>query len=205
MLLLPHQTISMKYKTSEWLDQLTKEVNDISTQFGALLQYPGSVLSAPPAPGKWSAIQVIEHLNSYNRYYLHHIGQSLDASHPAPAASFSQGLLGGYFTRMMYSQVKSGGQITNKMQAPKDHTPVANLNVQAVLDEFAAGQLKLQQLLGTARRYDLGSVKVPISISKFIKLKLGDTFGFLVAHQVRHFQQIENTLNAINLKQRQAA
>ena len=40
----------------------------------------------------------------------------------------------------------------------------------------------------------LGKIRIATSISSLLKLKLGDTFRFLVAHQQRHFIQIHNTL-----------
>jgi uncharacterized damage-inducible protein DinB len=41
---------------------------------------------------------------------------------------------------------------------------------------------------------------VPISIAKFIKIRLGDTFRFLIAHQQRHFAQVANTLKALGVE-----
>lgn len=37
---------------------------------------PGHLLEQP-APGKWSVVQVLEHLNSYGRYYLVAVERSL--------------------------------------------------------------------------------------------------------------------------------
>jgi hypothetical protein len=66
-----------------------------------------------------------------------------------------------------------------------------------VLDEFAEQQQMILELLETARTKNLRSIRIPISISKLIKLTLGDTFRFVIAHHQRHFVQIENTLAAV--------
>jgi hypothetical protein len=51
--------------------------------------------------------------------------------------------------------------------------------------------MQLIQLLNAAQKVSLNKVKIKISIAKFIKIKLGDTFQFVVNHNIRHFQQIE--------------
>lgn len=40
-----------------------------------------------------------------------------------------------------------------------------------------------------ARNKDLGKIKTSISISKWIKLKLGDTFRVIIYHNERHIVQ----------------
>jgi hypothetical protein len=50
-------------------------------------------------------------------------------------------------------------------------------------------------LLEQAKQIDLNRTKVPISIAPFIKLKLGDVFMFLVAHNFRHVLQVNNAID----------
>ena len=90
-------------------------------------------------------------------------------------------------------------QVKNKMRAMKDYTPSKGLNVQQVFDEFAQHQNKLLQLLEVSKRRDLNSIHVPISISRFIKFKLGDTFRFLIAHEQRHMIQARNAIKAVGI------
>lgn len=80
-----------------------------------------------------------------------------------------------------------------------DHVPVSELDSRKVLEEFVKGQRRLTGLLEKAEKSNLSKLKVPISISRFIKLKLGDTFRFLIAHQQRHFVQIDNTLASLGI------
>ncbi len=42
-------------------------------------------------------------------------------------------------------------------------------------------------------------IKIPLSITRLVKLKLGDTFRFLVAHEQRHFVQARNAIKTIGL------
>jgi len=81
------------------------------------------------------------------------------------------------------------------MKSPKDHRPALILPSHEVIAEFISQQEKLLQLLRDAATTDLGKIKVPISISKFIRLKLGDTFHFLIIHEYRHYLQAERALH----------
>jgi len=161
-----------------------------------------------PSPEKWSPAQVIEHLNSYNRYYIPQIQLAILRARQKTvvgSSEFTPGWLGAFFTRVMKPTAQ--GTVAHKMQAPKDHRPIADLNLQKVLEEFERQENLLVDLLNESASINIGDVRVPISISKFIKLKLGDTFNFLIAHQRRHFIQLRRTLDSvhtasgINLKQ----
>lgn len=191
------------FNSSALLSDLKKNVSNQLLKVEDLQSIIDS-LNKQPAPDKWSVAQVIEHLNSYNRYYLPEIEKSLSkkVSHNPV---FKSGIFGNYFTNMM---APKGQTIGNKMASPKDHVPKSDLESPKVLSEFIKGQNRLLNLLLQAEKADIGKLRVPISISRFIKLKLGDTFRFLIAHQQRHFVQIDNTLAALGvsaLKQPQSA
>jgi hypothetical protein len=70
-----------------------------------------------------------------------------------------------------------------------------------VIAEFIEQQEKSLALLRKAKRVDLNKIRVPISIAKFIKLKLGDTFLFLVAHNYRHILQADRVLMQVVKKE----
>jgi hypothetical protein len=186
----------MRYNTEELLASLEKEVRHVIAKTKELQSLGNHILISQPQPDKWSVAQVFAHLNSYNRYYLTHIDAAIKKADKGAMAVFRPGWFGAYFTKMMYSNVKAG-EISNKMKAPKDHRPMPQTDSNKAINEFLQGEAKLLELLSLARQYNISKVKVPISISRFIKLSLGDTFNFLIAHQVRHFLQIKNTLAAI--------
>ena len=94
-------------------------------------------------------------------------------------------------------QPGKGGVISKKYSAPSDHVPASKQDVARVIDEFINGQERLIDFLQQSLLTNMGSIKVPISISRFIRLKLGDTFRFLIAHQQRHFIQIQAILNRL--------
>lgn len=182
------------YKSIELLEQLATDVEQTIAQAQTLQQLDGSHLSSAPS-GKWNVLQVLYHLNSYNSYYLPHIALAIAQGSNVPySASFKPGLLGNYFVATMLPA--SNGAVKNAMKAPADHVAGAGYNDISAITTFIEGQENLLQLLRQARNVNMTRIKVPISISRFIKIRLGDTFRFLIAHQQRHFLQIKNTLSA---------
>jgi len=186
-------------KAGDLITSLEKDVTAMLEELQALRgSHPLANWQVQPSPDKWSAAQVIEHLNTYNRYYLPEIGKGISKSGKdlsASTAEFTPGWFGAYFTKMM--RPTADGRIKNKMKALKNHRPAAALDVKQVLDEFIRKENLLLQLLQDARTVHMGKLRIPISISRFIKLKLGDTFNFLIAHQQRHFLQLKRTLEAV--------
>ena len=182
------------YKSVELLDQLQADTRQLILSASYLRTIDPGLLLQEPAPGKWSVIQVLEHLNSYGRYYLLAIERGLESDKSA-IEIFKPGWLGDYFTKLM--KPGEDGKIAHKMQSPKDHRPAKHLDIFPVLTTFLEQQHYLIDLLGLAKCRNIGTIRIPVSISKFVRLKLGDTFRFLIAHEQRHFVQIDNTLAMI--------
>lgn len=153
-----------------------------------------TVLLQMPDIGGWSIAQCFEHLNSYGRYYLPQIKTAL-AKNPESSFSntFKSTWLGNYFTKMMLPSN------TKKYKAFKDHTPPVELDAHAVLAEFIEQQEMLLNYLKQAREVDLDKIRIPISITKWIKLKSGDVFQFMIAHDERHIQQAKRVLVGIKI------
>ena len=183
-----------EYRCVELLESLQNDVRQLILAATHLKSIDPAVLLQEPTPGKWSVIQVLEHLNSYGRYYLLAIERSMSKS-TETVEYFKPGWFGNYFTKLM--KPGENGTIPNKMQSPKDHRPSKYLDAFPVLNTFLEQQQYLLDLLESAKSKNIGAIRTPISISRFIKLKLGDTFRFFIAHEQRHFVQINNALAAI--------
>jgi len=184
-----------KFKTDELIDKLQSDVKQIIAAAEHLRQADAVKLTYSPEEGSWSVVQCLEHLNAYNRYYLPQIDKSVAHISKDLNAWFIPGFWGDRFTKMM--QPTNVYEIKKKMKAPKGYRPDKSLNVDVVFKEFFEHQNKLLRLLDISRKRNLNSIYIPITISKFIKLKLGDTFRFLVAHEQRHMIQARNALKAL--------
>jgi len=186
-----------KFKGEDLINQLQADVKQIIAAAEHLQTADPVKLNYCSEEGSWSVAQVLEHLNAYNRYYLPVIEKSMIHISKDTSAWFVPGFWGNYFTKMMMP--KNVYEIKNKMKAMKSYTPGKGLNVDAVFKEFFQHQNKLLQLLDVARRRNMNTIKIPVSISRFIRLKLGDTFRFLIAHEQRHMIQARNAIKAVGV------
>lgn len=191
------------YNSQRLLQMLQSDVRQLILETGRLEQEPAAVLEQIPGEGKWSIAQVLEHLNIYSRYYGNAIEQQLHLHQTQPQILFNPGWLGNYFTRMM--QPRADQTIARKMKAPKNALPSAQPDGKEMLRECIAHQHRLLGLLQVAKTADLGSIRIPTSLNRFITLKLGDTFRFFIAHEQRHFLQINRVLREMEQVNLQAA
>jgi hypothetical protein len=134
--------------------------------------------------GGWSIAQCLEHLNTYGDYYIPKMAKGLDNFKGESSSNFTSTWLGNYFTKMLDPVTGK-----RKMKAFKAYVPPSDLDGHAVVAKFIQQQETLIKLLRNAKRKDLDKIRVPISIARWIKLKLGDTFRFIIAHDERHIQQ----------------
>lgn len=184
------------YNTKKLLEHLSDHteafLNKAVTEWQTL---PNGVFTHKASEKKWSANQCLAHLNSYGRYYLPQIENAIHIAKqqgPQTTDTFTAGWLGNYFTSMMLTD--ASGIPAKKMYSPKEHNPQVQEDSHKVIAEFIEQQEKILELLNAAELIDINSVRIPISIAKFIKLKLGDTFLFLIAHNYRHILQAGKAL-----------
>lgn len=186
-----------KYKSEELIDLLEKDVHQLIAAAKHLQGMDAVKLSYPPQQGKWSVAQALEHLNMYNRYYLPVIKKAMEDVTKESNAWFVPGFLGNYFTKTMLP--KNVYEIKNKMKAQKNYCPSRGVHVETVFQEFLQHQNTLLHLLEMAKKRNLETIRIPITLTKLIKLKLGDAFRFLIAHEQRHIMQARNTIKTIGI------
>jgi uncharacterized damage-inducible protein DinB len=187
-----------KLKTEDLLQQLRTDVERIraAAQFFKDSDRHKMVYT-PNAAEKWSVVQILEHLNAYGRFYLPAIQKAMTEKPTSRSAWFQSGFWGDYFTKSM--KPVNVYEIKNRMKAMKAYTFSNSLNVDTVLNEFVQQQDELLRLIDLSQHVSLEDVKVPITITKLIKLKLGDTLRFLVAHEQRHMIQARNMLKTCGI------
>ncbi len=181
-----------KFKSEELLNDLAQDVRRVKEAAQFFSEADKNKLVYNPEKGRWSVVQVLEHVNAYNRHYLPIIERELSLITYDTNAWFTSGYWGEKFTKMM--KPDNVFEVKNKMKTQKKMSFPNSLNVDTVLNEYLAGQDRLLQLLEQARGKDLAKIHIPISLTKLIKLRLGDTLRFLVAHEQRHMIQARNTL-----------
>jgi len=176
----------MKINQENLIDELIGITNQAIEEVKEFKKLSTEQLNYKENPTSWSILECCEHLNLYGDFYLPEMQRQLIA-HPAENKSFvfKTGILGNYFANLMKP---NKGQV-KKMNAPKDKNPV-NSELSVITLDRQLKQLELlKQLLHQSRNVNLVKAKTPISISKHIKLRLGDTFRFFTYHIERHIAQ----------------
>lgn len=137
----------------------------------------------------WSALEAIEHLNRYGNFYIPEIKKRMDHDTRSTLQKFKTGLLGNYFAKSMLPREK-----LNKMKTFKSMNPLGSDLDRGTLEKFMDQQKQILDLLKTARHKNLTKIKTSISISKWIHLRLGDTFRVVIYHNQRHIEQAQRAV-----------
>jgi hypothetical protein len=178
----------MKLKTDEILADLIKRSKKVQDTVSGYRMLNEELLNLKPNADSWSKLECLEHLNLYGDFYLPEIeGKILQAKRPSWHI-FKSGVIGNYFANLMQP---NGNETIKKMKSPQDKNPVKSDLSVATVERFLKQTEHLLRLLEMAKRVDLTHTKTSISISKMIKLRLGDTLRFYVYHIERHVAQAE--------------
>lgn len=181
----------MEMKTDLLLKDLSERTRanlDSSKEF---LKKTPEELNHRPASRSWSALECFEHLNRYGDFYLPQIERAIESSGRSPEETFKSGLLGDYFAKMMLPREK-----LNKMKTFRDKDPFGSKLDKTTIEKFIRQQEQLLDLLSRASQVSLSRTKTAISISKILKLRLGDTFRVVIYHNQRHLMQAQKALLA---------
>ncbi|MFT3681354.1 MAG: DinB family protein [Ferruginibacter sp.] len=174
-------------QTEKLLQLLTEQSAEAINMATQLKTASLQSLTWRPAPGSWNTLECFEHLNLYGNFYIPAVEKAIGNAKPQKDTEFRSGILGNYFANSMMPKEK-----LNRMKTFKDKDPIhADLDI-SVIDTFIQQQLTTIDLLKKAKEVSLNKIKIPTSISSLIRLKLGDTFRFLINHTSRHIKQIKN-------------
>lgn len=185
----------MKITINQLLNEL-RVITENNIDFAKSLQNQSNeTLNFRTSENSWNILECLEHLSFYGKFYLPEIKNRIYQSQfPANRLDFKSGLLGNYFANMMLPKEK-----LNKMKTLKISNPIHKLLDKSFIEEFISQQNQMLELLEKSKMVDLEKTKTSISISKLIKLKLGDTFRFVIYHNLRHIKQAENILKSIQV------
>lgn len=168
------------------ISSLIEQTQQIIANAESMQTHDLPVLTWREKAGSWNILECLEHLNLYGDYYLPQIAKTISKHSSGHEPVFKSGLLGKYFADSMLPKAK-----LNKMKTFKDKNPLdANLD-KAVIDRFIQQQIQFINLLKQSQKVSLNKVRIKISISTLIRLKLGDTFLFIMNHNLRHMEQIK--------------
>lgn len=179
----------MKIRSEELIQDLIERTRQNINRAELLRTKTDDALNYKSAPQSWSALECLEHLNLYGRFYLPEITKHINETPHPKETDFKSGILGNYFANSLLPKEK-----LNKMSTFKSMNPLNSKLDRHVIDNFLDQQIQMLELLDKAHHISLNKTKTGISISRWIKLKLGDTFRVVIYHNQRHMEQAERAL-----------
>ncbi|WP_298288753.1 DinB family protein [uncultured Lutibacter sp.] len=183
----------MKIKTKELIAELIENTKTNINNAEEFRSLSDNDLNYKDSTEEWSILECIEHLNLYGDFYNPAIKESIEKTKTSYSDFFKSGLIGNYFVNMMIPKEK-----LNKMKTFKDKNPLGSKLNKSVLDRFINQQKEFLELIENSKNISFTKTKTPISISRFLKLRLGDTFRFVNAHNKRHLLQAKKILKTIS-------
>lgn len=152
----------------------------------------------PPAPGAWSALDCISHLNLAMDVTLKEIDRRMDqalAKGQKPNENYRPGFLGQRFARLL---APKDGDVRRRIKTGKRFQPqVIQGDEHSILDGFRTRIDHLVKQAEASRKVNLNRCRVNSNFGPIIKFKLGDTFPIVLAHNERHIFQARKALQLI--------
>ncbi len=180
--------------------ELLEELELITSQFLAFLTTRIAPLSTNQLKwsqgGAWSCSEVIQHMNAYAAHYHPTLLKKMETEgNEQPVSLFISSPLGASAWKSM--SLGNAGNIRRKFKTPKLFNPIKNnvLVRSNFLEECQQHQQVMLKMLDEAKKVNLRKVKIPWSLSRLIRLRLGDALMFIVYHNRRHQQQLMNILS----------
>ncbi len=165
----------------------------------SVLRLSENQLSWRPNENTWSVAEVIAHMNEYSHYYHPTFKRKIENTR---FTSTKEAFISSPLGRSAWKSMKLGrlNNIKRKFKAQKGYNPSIDPSLVKgnEAEQFVLLQNEFIEIIHMAENVNLRRVKIPISISKIIRLRLGDAILFVTYHNQRHIQQIKNLLDRRN-------
>lgn len=171
-------------ESNQLISELKRKTEFCSHEAKRMLKLHETRLNKKESFDKWSALQCLDHLNNYADFYIQEMERAMNGSSKPAMANFSPGFMGNIFAKSMIAHPK-----TTAMQSPKNMEPDTSMLTKDVINTFLAQQKEYLRLLEQCQHKNLNKIKVKITLSKWIKLKLGDALRVTIYHNERHILQ----------------
>lgn len=175
----------------EFLNHVENQLEEQLREAIAVFQNLPEASLLKPAPNNgWSIAECIAHLNSYAEFYNPRIEEAIKkAPILEESVNFKHSLIGAYFINSMDARKRK-----KKYKALERHQPVDIGNPYEIVSVFIQNLEKLLALLQKSGNKNLRKYSVQTSISRWIKINIGDAVQFLLTHNRRHLDQAKRNL-----------
>ena len=171
--------------TTDFLRQLRRQVRSqlalVQQEFATL---SSEVLNHSPAPGAWSILACLEHLNRYSHYYLPAFDKALYAQ---PETQTIREVKKSRLGNWCIASVEPANQ--KKQKTFQRMNPQHERLTRDTLHTFVLHQEHLLALLDQATHMSLNKRHIPLEFFPWVRLRSGEALAFVITHQERHLQQ----------------
>lgn len=149
-----------------------------------------------PLENSWNIQEVFAHLNKFAGYYHETFKKCIQKTRfKTPSENFISSPLG----RSAWASMKLGNanNVKRKFKAQRLNNPMFEKSLISGQDtqDLIKHLNELNYIFDLSSTVNIRKVKIPISISKIIRFRLGDALLYVVYHNQRHVQQALNVLN----------
>jgi hypothetical protein len=181
-----------RHMTTQWVFNevatiTEKNIQHLKSKFS---NYSENQLNWKPDPSTWSLAEIFAHLNAYARFYHHVLNERIDRTRfRVPRINYSSSPLGK--SAWMSMKLGNARNVKRKFNAPAEYNPTTNPSLVSgdEIKTLLEGQNQFLEIIEKSVAVNLRKVKVPISISKLVRLRLGDALLFVAYHNDRHMEQ----------------
>lgn len=191
--------------TTDWLFDEVAAITERNIQLlkQKFIPLSDAQKSWKPSPEVWSINEIFAHLNEYDKYYLNEIGRKVASTRfREPKEVFVSSPLG----RSAWQSMKLGNakNVKRKFRAPANYNPTSRAEIVSGHDPetFLEGQQRFLKMLEDVMKINIRKAKVKISISRLVRLRMGDALLFITYHTERHMQQAINLMKQANFPKR---
>lgn len=148
-----------------------------------------------PSQEKWSVLECFAHINKIYSFYIPTIQKKIEKkANLDPIERFTSSHIGRTLYKSM--QLNKAQRPRRRLKSPRSFNPKISADLVSGNDDknFLNYQEQMTQLLKDTFEVNLRKIKVPLSLSKVVKIRLGDALLFVIYHNERHVQQALNII-----------
>jgi hypothetical protein len=178
------------------IKDLQSIVRDQSRRMDQWMELPIGRLEQRPGPQAWSALEIAEHLNILSGHYV----RRLRKAYAGDGVFFKDEFLPGRWGEKLTTSMRPlpDGTVPGPMRTLWLFEPkAARAKGIESLQDFRALLEEEATLLDEALSRGVEGPRITSTLGPILRFKIGDAFRFTIAHQQRHFLQIERALQAV--------
>lgn len=175
------------------LEEALADFDTANTDIMCLLEEHNKELLWKPDPKRWSAAQSIEHILVTNERYFPILEKRISSG--GDKNNNKKPYKPTFWGKMIYKAVDPALMKTNKSRTAKIFNPQPSVEIPTLIRRFEKDQQKLKGILEKTFEVDT-TKKIPSPLTRFVRFSLVDAMAIITKHQIRHYIQAKNAVEA---------